>query len=189
VPDQRFVLSHSPIVGSTCPKTGKFKILITSSVLVLGGIAAGTAAATSGGALSSRPVLAASAADSQAVRLGAAHLQQDTRFLSLSAKTSRGDGPRQIARRMLSSFGWWPGQFKYLNWLWDQESGWNVYASNPESGAYGIPQAVPGDKMASAGADWESSAATQIRWGLEYISGTYGSPRLAWDHELATGWY
>ncbi len=97
--------------------------------------------------------------------------------------------PRQIARRMLSSFHWRGWQFKYLNLLWSQESGWNVFAENPYSGAYGIPQAVPGSKMASAGPDWESNARTQIRWGLRYIKAMYGSPLAAWQHELATGWY
>jgi hypothetical protein len=98
-------------------------------------------------------------------------------------------GARAIARSMLRHFGWWRRQFKYLNLLWNRESSWNVYASNPYSGAYGIPQAVPGSKMASAGAKWRTSARTQIRWGLRYIKGRYGSPARAWDHELATGWY
>ena len=56
-------------------------------------------------------------------------------------------------------------------------------------GAYGIPQALPGSRMASAGPDWQTNAATQIRWGLQYIKSTYGSPCAAWDHEQATGWY
>jgi hypothetical protein len=98
-------------------------------------------------------------------------------------------GPRAIARSMLRHFGWWRRQFTYLNLLWNRESSWNVYASNPYSGAYGIPQAVPGSKMASAGAKWRTSARTQIRWGLRYIKSRYGSPRRAWDHELGTGWY
>jgi hypothetical protein len=97
--------------------------------------------------------------------------------------------PRQIARRMLRLFHWRGWQFKYLNLLWSRESGWNVFAANPYSGAYGIPQAVPGSKMASAGPDWESDARTQIRWGLRYIKAMYGSPLAAWRHELATGWY
>ena len=67
---------------------------------------------------------------------------------------------------MLGSYGWSSSQFSCLQPLWNQESGWNVTASNPTSGAYGIPQALPGSKMASAGADWQTSAATQIRWGL-----------------------
>ena len=96
---------------------------------------------------------------------------------------------RQIARRMLRRFRWSRRQFRYLNSLWDRESSWNVHALNPSSGAYGIPQAVPGSKMASAGRHWRSSARTQIRWGLRYIRGRYGSPLRAWAHELATGWY
>jgi hypothetical protein len=97
--------------------------------------------------------------------------------------------PRQIARRLLHHFHWSRRQFRYLDPLWDRESSWNVRAFNAYSGAYGIPQAVPGSKMASAGPDWRVSARTQIRWGLRYIKAEYGSPRAAWDHELATGWY
>ena len=97
--------------------------------------------------------------------------------------------PRQIARRLLHHFHWSRRQFRYLDPLWDRESSWSVYAYNSYSGAYGIPQAVPGAKMASAGGHWRTSARTQIRWGLRYIKDQYGSPRAAWDHELATGWY
>lgn len=97
--------------------------------------------------------------------------------------------PKQIARGMLRSFRWRGWQFKYLNLLWSRESSWNVFAENPYSGAYGIPQAEPGSKMSSAGPDWQRSARTQIRWGLRYIKRTYGSPLAAWQHELATGWY
>jgi hypothetical protein len=96
--------------------------------------------------------------------------------------------PQQIAEAMLGSFGWSSSQFSCLDPLWAHESGWSVTAANPD-GAYGIPQALPGSKMASAGPDWQTNAATQIRWGLEYIQGTYGSPCAAWAHEQATGWY
>jgi hypothetical protein len=96
---------------------------------------------------------------------------------------------QQIALAMLASYGWSSSQFGCLDPLWEHESGWNVYASNPGSGAYGIPQALPGSKMASAGPDWQTDAATQIRWGLSYIQATYGSPCAAWSHEEATGWY
>jgi len=93
-------------------------------------------------------------------------------------------------KMMFSHFTWRPrNQFRYLRWLWMRESSWNVHASNPYTGAYGIPQATPGIKMSSAGPDWESSAATQIRWGMRYIKERYGSPRNAWDHEIAYGWY
>jgi hypothetical protein len=97
--------------------------------------------------------------------------------------------PRQIARRLLHRFHWSKRQFRYLNPLWTRESSWNVRADNPYSGAYGIPQALPGSKMASAGRHWRSSARTQILWGLRYIKGHYGAPAAAWAHELATGWY
>ena len=95
---------------------------------------------------------------------------------------------QQIAVRMLAQYGW-AGQFSCLDSLWTRESGWNAYAENPSSGAYGIPQALPASKMASAGSDWQSDAATQISWGLGYIQAMYGSPCDAWDHEEAMGWY
>jgi hypothetical protein len=101
---------------------------------------------------------------------------------------ARSGSPQQIAEAMLGSFGWSSSQFACLDPLWARESGWSVTAENP-SGAYGIPQALPGSKMASAGSDWQTSAATQIEWGLGYIKGIYGSPCAAWDHEQATGWY
>jgi hypothetical protein len=69
------------------------------------------------------------------------------------------------------------------------ESGWNEKAENPGSGAYGIPQALPGSKMASAGKDWQTDARTQIRWMLEYIRSRYGTPEAAWQFHLAHGWY
>jgi hypothetical protein len=94
----------------------------------------------------------------------------------------------QIAQRLLAQYGW-GSQFGCLYSLWERESGWNMYAENPSSGAYGIPQALPGSKMASAGSDWASDAATQIRWGLSYIRSVYGSPCGAWSHEESSGWY
>jgi resuscitation-promoting factor RpfB len=97
--------------------------------------------------------------------------------------------PRQIARGFLRRFHWSKRQFRYLDPLWARESSWNVRAQNLYSGAYGIPQAVPGSKMASAGRHWRFSARTQILWGLRYIKGRYGSPAAAWAHELAAGWY
>jgi hypothetical protein len=96
---------------------------------------------------------------------------------------------QSIAESMLGSFGWSSSQSSCLQPLWAGESGWSVTASNPSTGAYGIPQALPGSKMASAGTDWQTSAATQIRWGLGYIENTYGSPCAAWSHEQADGWY
>lgn len=106
-----------------------------------------------------------------------------------SAPAGPSGSPQQIALAMLSDFGWSSSQFGCLDSLWERESNWNPEADNPYSGAYGIPQALPGSKMASAGADWATDAATQIRWGLGYIQATYRSPCGAWDHETAYGWY
>jgi len=97
--------------------------------------------------------------------------------------------PKAIARAMVAARGWGSGQFSCLESLWERESGWNYRASNPSSGAYGIPQALPGGKMASAGSDWRTNPATQIRWGLSYIAERYGTPCGAWGHSQASGWY
>lgn len=97
--------------------------------------------------------------------------------------------PQQIAQALVLQHGWDSSEFTCLDELWNRESGWNVYASNPSSGAYGIPQALPGSKMAEAGPDWQTSALTQIRWGLDYIASTYGSPCSALEHSNATGYY
>jgi hypothetical protein len=94
-----------------------------------------------------------------------------------------------IARQMLADRGMGDDQFDCLVSLWNRESHWNVYAGNPSSGAYGIPQALPGSKMASAGPDWQDNAATQITWGLGYITGRYGNPCGAWAHSQSSGWY
>ncbi|HXS63005.1 MAG TPA: lytic transglycosylase domain-containing protein [Streptosporangiaceae bacterium] len=105
-------------------------------------------------------------------------------------KPLRSMAPKQIAWHIMSWFHWHAkSQFRYLNRLWMRESSWNKYATNPWSGAYGIPQAVPGSKMSSVGADWRTSAETQIRWGMRYIKSVYGSPRNAWYHEVNDGWY
>lgn len=94
-----------------------------------------------------------------------------------------------IAYSMVQANGWGDDEFACLVALWNKESGWRVNAYNKGSGAYGIPQSLPGSKMASAGADWETNPATQIAWGLGYIGGRYGSPCGAWGHSQAKGWY
>jgi hypothetical protein len=95
---------------------------------------------------------------------------------------------KAIAKDLLSDKGMGSSQYDCLVSLWNRESGWNVYASNP-SGAYGIPQALPGSKMSSAGSNWATSAKTQIKWGLGYIIGRYQTPCGAWTHSQAKGWY
>lgn len=99
------------------------------------------------------------------------------------------DSAQAIAYAMMADYGWDDSEYNCLVALWGRESGWNAYAYNPYSGAYGIPQALPGEKMASAGEDWQTNPATQIRWGLGYIAGRYGTPCGAWAMSEAQGWY
>jgi hypothetical protein len=97
---------------------------------------------------------------------------------------------QSTAYNMMASFGFSPQTyFGCLLDLWNRESGWVYDAENGASGAYGIPQALPGSKMASAGADWQTDPATQIRWGLGYIKQVYGNPCSAWAFEEANGYY
>jgi uncharacterized protein YabE (DUF348 family) len=94
-----------------------------------------------------------------------------------------------IAQGLLKARGWGADQFDCLVTLWNHESHWNTHAANP-SGAYGIPQALPGSKMGSAGPDWQDNAETQIKWGLGYISSRYGTPCGAWSSwQSQGGWY
>lgn len=97
--------------------------------------------------------------------------------------------PRTVARALLGDFGFGSDQFSCLDSLYTRESGWNVHADNPSSSAYGIPQALPGSKMSSAGADWADNAETQIRWGLGYIKARYGTPCAAWGFQQGHNWY
>jgi hypothetical protein len=97
--------------------------------------------------------------------------------------------PKIVAKAMLTRFGWGASQFSCLDSLWTRESMWSIHAMNPTSGAYGIPQALPGSKMASAGPNWRTNAITQISWGLGYIRSRYGSPCAAWGHSEGHGWY
>ncbi|WP_217633954.1 lytic transglycosylase domain-containing protein [Raineyella antarctica] len=98
--------------------------------------------------------------------------------------------PQDIARQMMAAdFGWGDQQFQCYNNIIMRESEWNPTADNPSSDAYGIPQALPGSKMASAGADWATNPATQIKWGLGYVKDRYGTPCAAWSFKSANGWY
>ncbi len=90
---------------------------------------------------------------------------------------------------MAAARGWTGAQAHCLNLLWTRESGWRIVWNMQGSGAYGIPQALPASKMASAGADYMTNPATEIRWGLGYIAGRYGDPCGAWNHETDKGWY
>jgi hypothetical protein len=96
---------------------------------------------------------------------------------------------RAIGAQMVAARGWSSAQFVCLDKMWTRESNWRTTAYNPNGGAYGIPQAQPGSKLASAGADWRTSAATQIKWGLSYIARTYGTPCQAWAFWQSHHWY
>jgi hypothetical protein len=154
-------------------------------------VASAEAAAAARKAAARRAAAARAAAAHQAALLAAQRqtARQQTPVRSAPPAPVHPSGSaEQIAMSLLGSYGWSSSQFSCLDSLWMRESGWSVTAENPD-GAYGIPQAYPGDKMASAGPDWQTDATTQIRWGLGYIRGMYGSPCGAWSHELATGWY
>ncbi|MFJ2737998.1 peptidoglycan DD-metalloendopeptidase family protein [Streptomyces sp. NPDC087317] len=100
---------------------------------------------------------------------------------------------KNFARGALGQFGWGPTQFAPLERLWEGESNWRWDATNPSSGAYGIPQALPASKMASAGPDWRTNPATQVLWGMRYIKDRpdYGSPSAAYSKWLSRSphWY
>lgn len=90
---------------------------------------------------------------------------------------------------VINTYGWSEYDFECLVKLWDKESGWDPNSHNSSSGAHGIPQSLPASKMASEGADYYTNGYTQIRWGLKYIKGRYGSPSAAWAHSQSKGWY
>ena len=98
-------------------------------------------------------------------------------------------GNRKIGCALMLDAGFDIDQFPCLDKLFKKESGWNQHASNAGSGAYGIPQALPGSKMSKFGSDWKTNPATQIKWGLDYIEGRYSTPCGAWSHSQSTGWY
>jgi hypothetical protein len=118
----------------------------------------------------------------------AALSQEDGPAVTRTEDLSQAD-PRDIGRALLAEFGFSEDQFGCLDSLYMSESGWRVDADNPSSSAYGIPQALPGSKMASAGPDWATNPVTQIRWGLGYIQDRYGSPCGAWAFKQGHNWY
>lgn len=132
------------------------------------------------------------AADRRAAAATAARerrAQQVRASRALERKRLMSIDPRSAARALLGDYGFSAAQFGCLDSLWQKESGWNPRASNSSSGAYGIPQALPGGKMGSVASDWRSNPVTQIKWGLQYIKSSYGSPCGAWSHSRSTGWY
>jgi hypothetical protein len=97
--------------------------------------------------------------------------------------------PKTLARALMPLYGLATSEFSCVDNIWEHESHWNVHADNPYSSAYGIPQALPGSKMSSAGPDWQNSAETQIRWGLNYIAERYGTACAAWSFKKSHGCY
>jgi hypothetical protein len=98
--------------------------------------------------------------------------------------------PREIARQIMKNkYGYDDSDYSCFNNIIIRESMWKINATNPSSGAYGIPQALPGSKMASAGSDWRTNPATQITWALDYMKKRYGSPCEAWSFKRGHGWY
>jgi hypothetical protein len=129
------------------------------------------------------------AAAKKAAAERAASAGESGRSSSSSLKGGTPAQNRALGIRMCRDRGWSSGQCDDLVKLWNKESGWDHRAYNSSSGATGIPQALPGSKMASKGSDWRTNPRTQIAWGLDYIASTYGSPSNAWAHSQSTGWY
>ncbi|WP_132050389.1 MULTISPECIES: hypothetical protein [unclassified Curtobacterium] len=114
-----------------------------------------------------------------------------TSYPSTAGVTVDPAAAKAYARSVLGNYGWGDDQYGCLVSLWTQESGWRANALNSSSGAYGIPQSLPANKMSAAGADWRTNQNTQINWGLAYIKSSYGSPCGAWNHEMSVNphWY
>ena len=122
----------------------------------------------------------------QIVQVGTKHVSV---ALAPNAPAASPGTAKAIASNLVADRGWGDGQYNCLVVLWDYESSWNVHATNPSTGAYGIPQALPGSKMSTAGPDWQNNATTQIKWGLSCIAERYGTPCGAWSFWQANGWY
>jgi hypothetical protein len=203
---------HAPTPITAAPKRALRNTVVMSSVA-----AAATGVAISGGVLSSgagvtnaaedlgtsvtsslttdraverEPVVSRSSDRRDAVDPAkkAALSVSDGPAVTRTVDIAQGD-PREIARALLPRFGFSADEFGCLDSLWTRESGWNPSADNPSSSAYGIPQALPGSKMSTAGADWATNPVTQITWGLGYIQDRYGSPCAAWSHSESSGFY
>lgn len=133
--------------------------------------------------------LAAEAAAKVAADAAAAEKTTSPTFTPPNFTPDPGSAQAYAQTAAAANYGWGQEQFNCLVALWSKESGWRANALNSGSGAYGIPQALPGEKMASAGADWATNAETQVNWGLTYISSRYGSPCAAWEHSSQVNWY
>lgn len=148
----------------------------------------GRAAAAEAAAAAAAEAAAAEAARLEAERKAAAErAARDAQRASVLASAQ--SNPKAVAAMMVADRGWNESQFGCLVKLWTKESNWNYRATNRSSGAYGIPQSLPGSKMASVAPDWRTNPITQITWGLNYISARYGTPCGAWGHSVSHNWY
>lgn len=181
--------------------------VVATGVVVAGGVTAGGTGGDTSTAPAPAPAQAAAAAATSDVLAdrGDTVSRSDRRGDRVAAKArALGDttgvvttherklsdsDPRDIARALLGEYGFASSEFGCLDNLWTRESNWRWDAANPTSSAYGIPQSLPGSKMAAEGDDWRTNPVTQIRWGLGYISGRYGTPCNAWGHSERVGWY
>jgi hypothetical protein len=168
-------------------ETASVEVAATEADRIAAEAAAAEAAAQAAAEAAAAEAAAAEAAAQAAAQAAAAEEERQVR----TSNANTPNGARAVAADLASSkYGWGSGQFECLDNLWQKESGWNYAAVNSSSGATGIPQALPGSKMASAGNDWATNATTQISWGLEYISSSrYGTPCAAWSHSVANNWY
>jgi hypothetical protein len=131
-------------------------------------------------------------AEAAAKRQAAEEKAARDRARAKAAAAAKGGTPAQnraLGMSMCADAGFSSSQCADLGRLWERESSWDERSANSSSGAYGIPQSLPGSKMASAGDDWRTNPATQIKWGLRYIKDTYGNPSAAWAHSQNYGWY
>jgi hypothetical protein len=205
VPGRKFKLSSQRLLNQSI--TAKLTIALSAPAFAVAAIMVGSGMSAPAAAqpVSQIRLVSVMSSDS-ALRSGAHASGASNKAAASSRRLSDVDARAKTHRKHRKSYkrltakdiawdimGWfhWRAkqQFRYLNWLWMQESSWNVYATNPYSGAYGIPQALPAGKMASCGNDWRTDAKTQIRWGMRYIKAVYGSPQQAWAHEVDFGWY
>jgi hypothetical protein len=118
------------------------------------------------------------------IQVGTAEVENNGTIVTVGPDEARNFALSQVRER-----GWGDEEFVCLDKLWQRESGWRVHAGNIFSGAYGIPQSKPGNKMAAFGEDWRDNAEVQIRWGIDYISKRYGAPCVAWGKSESVGWY
>ena len=191
--------ADATVLSTSVAKLANYKLLAPERVLALvdetkAGIPTVQAAVAEADRVAAEQAAAAAAAAQAAadaaVAQKSASSSPSTSTGSRPAAPSDPSGAQAIAHDMMAAnYGWGDDQFGCLVALWSRESGWNANSYNSSSGAGGIPQALPASKMASAGADWATNPATQIAWGLGYISGRWGTPCAAWDHSESSGWY